>query len=95
VFRIRIRHPLPSLNAVLALGHWQRAKLKKAIQDSTLSALRACESASSIPTTWFRSGTSIPSATLESYQTMRLKERELKRANAKREKAKKNTRKFR
>jgi hypothetical protein len=90
-----VSHPLPSLNAVLALGHWQRAKLKTAIQDSTLSALRACESALLIPTTWFQSGTSMPSDTLASYQTMRLKERELKRANAKREKAKKSTRKFR
>jgi hypothetical protein len=94
-FRISISHPLPSLNAVLGLGHWKRGKLKQAIQDSTLSALRACESASLIPTTWFQSGTSIPSATLASYQTMRLNERALKRANAKHEKAKKNTRKSR
>jgi hypothetical protein len=75
------------------MGHWQRAKLKKAIQDSTLSALRASESDSLIPTTWFQSGTSIPSATLASYQMMRQKERESKQAKKKLERKKKSGRK--
>jgi hypothetical protein len=92
VFRIVIRAPLPSLNKVLGLGHWQRAKLKQSIQDSTLSALRASESDSSTRTTSFRSGMSIPSATLASYQMMRLKERESKQAKKKLERKKKNAR---
>jgi hypothetical protein len=92
-FRIVIRHPLPSLNAVLGMGHWQRAKLKQWIQDSTLSALRASECDSSTRITSFRSGMSIPSDTLASYQMMRLKERESKQAKKKLERKKKNARK--
>lgn len=76
-------HPLPSLNRVISLGHWQRAKLKTSIQESVLSALRASESASSTKTIWLPNGMSTPSAILESYmETIRAK-RALKRASKK------------
>jgi len=82
-YRLVVQHPLPSLNAVLALGHWQRLKLKKLIQASMLSALRASEHDSSTPITSYPSGTLTPSDTLESYLQTRQTERELKRANKK------------
>ena len=82
-FKLIVTHPLPSLNAVLALGHWQRSKLKKAIQDSVLCALRVSESVCWTPITSSPSGTSTPSATLASYLAMRQTERESKRANKK------------
>lgn len=38
-----IRHPVPSLNALFGMQHWQRVKEKKATQAAFLSALRALD----------------------------------------------------
>lgn len=82
---------LPSWNALLALGHWERAKLKKSIQAEFLSALRACESDCSTKTTSRRNTMWTAADTLDSYiQTSRVK-RKLKLASAKPRRAKRNT----
>jgi hypothetical protein len=64
---IVVKHKVPSWNAILAFGHWQRAKLKKAIQDDFLSALRASADDSLMRTTSARSTMSIAADTLDSY----------------------------
>ncbi len=48
----------PSWNAILSMGHWQRAKAKKAIQAAFISALSALPNECSIPTILARSGLS-------------------------------------
>lgn len=75
---LTLKHPLPSWNAILGLGHWQRARLKKAIQDDFLSALRASAADCSTRTTSVRSTLSIAAATLDSYQRTMQERRRLK-----------------
>lgn len=75
---LTLKHPLPSWNAILGLGHWQRARLKKAIQDDFLSALRASVADCSTRTTSARSTLSIAAATLDSYQRTMQERRRLK-----------------
>lgn len=81
--KLTVLHPLPSWNAICALGHWQRAKLKKAIQESFLSALRASAADSSTKTTSAKSTMSIAADTLVSWQKMRQAKRESLRAKKK------------
>ena len=75
---LTLKHPLPSWNAILGFGHWQRARLKKAIQDDFLSALRASAADCSTRTTSARSTLSIAAATLDSYQRTMQERRRLK-----------------
>jgi hypothetical protein len=53
------------------MGHWQRAKLKKQIQDGFLSALRASAADCLTRTTSQRNILSIAADTLAFYQQMR------------------------
>jgi hypothetical protein len=85
-FSLLIPGRLPSWNALLGLGHWQRAKLKNQIQESFLSALRAAAADCLTRTTSQRSSMSIAAATLDSYRAMRLSARVLKSAKKKLEK---------
>lgn len=91
-FRLVIPGRLPSWNVVLGMGHWQRAKLKKQIQDAFLCALRATADDCSMKTTSARNMLLIAAATLESYQeTTRLK-RESLRLKKRQEKQRKKER---
>lgn len=80
---LTLKHPIPSWNAILGLGHWQRARLKKAIQDDFLSALRASADDCSTRTTSARSTLSIAAATLDSYQRTMQERRRLKSRKSK------------
>lgn len=82
-FTLTVQAPLPSLNRLLALGHWQRARLKRSIQESVLSALRATESDSSMRIICARSTTATASATLACYLEMIQAKRASKRASKK------------
>lgn len=75
---LTLKHPIPSWNAILGLGHWQRARLKKAIQDDFLCALRASADDCSTRTISARSTLSIAAATLDSYQRTMQERRRLK-----------------
>ena len=91
---LTLTHPLPSWNAILGFGHWQRARLKKAIQDDFLSALRASADDSSTRTTCARSTLLIAAATLDSYQRTMLERRKLKSRKSKSGAKKKSARRF-
>ena len=91
---LTLTHPLPSWNAILGLGHWQRARLKKAIQDDFLSALRASADDSSTRTTSARSTLSIAAATLDSYQRTMLERRRLRSRKSKSGAKKTSARRF-
>jgi hypothetical protein len=67
-FSLTLRHPLPSWNRVLGLGHWQRSRLKKEIAADFLSALRASAADSSTRTTSAKNTSLIAADTLASYQ---------------------------
>jgi hypothetical protein len=90
--KLTVPGKLPSWNAILGMGHWQRAKLKKEIQSAFLSALRACGGDSSTRTTSQKSTMSIAADTLALYMQTRLTKRKLKSASARRRKTKRNTR---
>jgi hypothetical protein len=64
-----IHYPVPSLNHLFALGHWQRRKEKQATQAAVLSALRRAVLERSIQTTAAPSILSTACAMLESYMT--------------------------
>jgi len=83
VLRLEVMHQIPSWNAVLAMEHWGRQRLKKGIQFAFLSALRVSASDCSTKTTSAKNTLSIAAATLESYQLMLRRKRESKRANSK------------
>jgi len=87
---LTLKHPIPSWNAILGLGHWQRARLKKAIQDDFLSALRASADDCSTRTTSVRSTLSIAAATLDSYQRTMQERRRLKSRKSKSARKKKS-----
>ena len=91
---LTLTHPLPSWNAILGFGHWQRARLKKAIQDDFLSALRASADDCSTRTTSVRNTLSIAAATLDSYQRTMLERRRLKSRKSKSGAKKKSARRF-
>jgi hypothetical protein len=78
-----VPHPLPSWNALLGLEHWGRAKLKKQIQESFLSALRHAAADCSTRTTSQRSTMSIAADTLASFQATQQAKRALRRAKKK------------
>ena len=89
VFSLRIPGRLPSWNALLGSGHWQRSKLKSQIQGDFLCALQAAAADCLTRTTSQRNSMSIAAATLESYRAMRLSARVLRSAKKKLEKANK------
>lgn len=60
VLTVTIKEPLPSLNVLLAMSHWERTKLKRSIQKSFLSGLQAIAADSSTKTTSSPSTTSTP-----------------------------------
>ena len=91
---LTLKHPVPSWNAILGLQHFSRAKLKKAIQDDFLSALRASADDSSTKTTYAKSTLSIAAATLDSYQRTMLERRRLKSRKSKSGAKKKSARRF-
>lgn len=66
---LNVNYRVPSLNTLFAMGHWQRRKVKVAIQDAVLSALLATETENAIPTTFAGSGSSMHSDMLASYMT--------------------------
>jgi hypothetical protein len=77
--RLVVRHPLPSWNAVCALGHWQRAKLKEGIQLAFLSALQATAADCSTKTTSAKNTLSIAADILVCYrETTRAKRASLR-----------------
>lgn len=91
---LTLKHPVPSWNAILGLGHWQRARLKKAIQDDFLSALRASADDCSTKTTSAKSTFATAAGILDSYQqTMQLR-RKLKSRKSKSGAKKKSARRF-
>lgn len=69
--KLVIPSSLPSWNAVLALHHWGRAKLKEEIQKDFLSALKTSATDSSTRIISQRSTMSIAYDTLVSYREMR------------------------
>ena len=83
--KLTLKHPLPSWNAICGLGHWQRAKLKEAIQLDFLSALQASAGDSWTKITSAKNMCSIAAATLVSYREMRQEQRALRRAKKKSE----------
>jgi hypothetical protein len=87
LMRLVIPGRLPSWNALLAMGHWQRHKLKRETQESFLCALRAADDASLTSTTSVKSMWLIAADTLESYRATALAKRKL-RLNKKRSAAK-------
>ncbi len=91
---LTLKHPVPSWNAILGLGHWQRARLKKAIQDDFLSALRASAADCSTRTTCARSTLSIAAATLDSYQRTMQERRKSRSRKSKSGAKKKSARRF-
>lgn len=91
---LTLKHPVPSWNAILGLQHFSRAKLKKAIQDDFLSALRASADDSSTRTTSARSTLSIAAATLDSYQRTMQERRKLRSRKSKSGAKKKSARRF-
>ena len=66
-----IRHPVPSLNALFGMSHWQRVKEKKKIQIAFASALSACGVASSIQITFARNTMLTASDMAASYEMTR------------------------
>jgi hypothetical protein len=62
-----VQHPLPSLNALFAMTHWQRHDLKHQIQLATLYALQAAAADSSMRTTLLPNTILTHSVTLLSY----------------------------
>ena len=91
---LTLKHPVPSWNAILGLQHFSRAKLKKAIQDDFLSALRASAADCSTRTTSAKSTLSIAAATLDSYQRTMQERRKLKSRKSKSGAKKKSARRF-
>jgi hypothetical protein len=84
---------IPSWNALLAMGHWQRAKAKKKIQDEFISALSLSANASAIPTILVRSGCSTLSGIAELFEMTRQRQSPSKPRSAKQRKARPSTRK--
>ena len=80
---LTIPGPLPSWNDILGMEHWERAKVKSAIQEVFLSALRLSASDSSTKTTSVKNSMSIAADTLVSYQAMRQEKRRLRQAKKK------------
>ena len=66
---LNVYHPVPSLNKLFAMGHWQRKKEKEATQRAVLSALQVAESGFSTQTTLPPSILSTACDTLASYMT--------------------------
>ena len=91
---LTLKHPVPSWNAILGLQHFSRAKLKKAIQDDFLSALRAIADDSSTKTTSVRSTFATAAGILDSYQQMMQLRRKLKSRKSKSGAKKKSARRF-
>lgn len=92
IFRLLVPGKTPSWNAILSLGHWQRAKLKKQIAESFMSSLRASVNDSSMRTICAASTIQTYADTLESYQEMSLAKRKLRLAKKKSEAKKRNIR---
>ena len=84
----------PSWNAILSMGHWQRAKAKKTIQAVFISALSASENASSIPIILAQSGLSTVSAMRLSFAEMSQTKSRSKSSKESVPKVKKSPRKF-
>lgn len=83
---------IPSWNDVLQLEPWARRKRKQEIQQAFLSALLKSAGALSTRTTFAKNSFSIAAATLVSSLEIRRQKSELRRANAKLQKAKKSGR---
>jgi len=79
------KHPVPSLNALFAMTHWQRHREKKATLTALLSALSPSALAYSMPTTWWEDRSILRTAydTLASYQAMQKRKSVLKSASKK------------
>jgi len=82
-FVLTMKHPVPSWNALLGMGHWQRRKLKQAIQDDFLLALRATAAECLMKTTSQKSTFATYADTLESYLTTLQIERKSRSAKSK------------
>lgn len=88
--RLVIPVRLPSWNAVLGMGHWQRAKLKSDFQLAFLSALQATDADSWTKITFVKSTPSIAAATLASYRETQQQKRKLRSAKKRLEAKTKN-----
>ena len=62
------RSKVPSWNELLSAHHWKRTKIKRAIQDDMLCALRAIGDASWMKITSLKNTTLTPFATLVAWQ---------------------------
>ena len=91
IFQLRIPGRLPSWNAILAMGHWQRAKFKKRIQAEFLSALKASGNDFWTKTIVRESSTLMRSGTSELSKTTTRLKRKLKRLKGKLRKGRKST----
>lgn len=91
IFQLRIPGRLPSWNAILAMGHWERAKFKKRIQAEFLSALKASGIDCSMKITSPKRPTSIVSGTRASSKTTTRLKRKLKRLKGKLRRGRKST----
>src|SRR5690606_29881105 len=78
--RLSVPGRLPSWNAILGMGHWQREKFKESIQLAFLSALRATGPASSMKTTTAKSTMSTAAVTLGFYMETVRQKRKLRSA---------------
>lgn len=75
LLRIVLSSKVPSWNAVLGLGHWQRRKLKRSIQANFESWLRATDDAFWMKTICVKNGTLTVCAMLELFQKTHQKQR--------------------
>ena len=87
-----INYPVPSLNKLFGMNHWQRRREKKAAQDAFESALLAIEGVSATSIISPQSTSSTASAMLESFRKTLLKQSITRSARSKSAKKRKSAR---
>lgn len=91
VARFVVPIKLPTWNAVMRMRSYQQQAFKEATEQGFLFALQESSKSSMTMTTSARNSLSIAADTLDSFVTTTREKRRLKRASARRKKAKKNT----
>jgi len=88
-----VHHPVPSLNALFAMTHWQRHREKRATLDALLSALSPSALDCSMPTTWWEDRSILRTAydTLALYRAMQKRRSALKSDRKRSKPSKTNT----
>ena len=93
ILSLRIPGKIPSWNAILAMEHWGRSRLKKQIQDEFISALSLSENASSTLTICAKNTISTVSDIAELFREMSRTKSRSKPPSAKPPKVKRSTHK--